>query len=31
MDDYPRMAGVWLVGEDMPKESNRIALSKAKD
>jgi choline dehydrogenase-like flavoprotein len=31
MDDYPRMAGMWLVGEDMPQESNRITLSKAKD
>ena len=25
------MAGMWLVGEDMPQESNRITLSKAKD
>ena len=27
MDDYPNMAGMWLVGEDMPQEKNRITLS----
>ena len=24
--DYPRMAGMWLVGEDMPQETNRVTL-----
>ena len=29
---YPSMAGMWLVGEDMPQETNRITLDpKAKD
>ncbi len=27
MDDYPNMAGMWIVGEDMPQESNRVTLS----
>ncbi len=27
MDEYNHMAGMWLVGEDMPRESNRITLS----
>ena len=31
MDRYTNLAGMWLVGEDMPQESNRITLSKAKD
>jgi choline dehydrogenase-like flavoprotein len=32
MDHYQNMAGMWLVGEDMPRESNRITLNKdAKD
>jgi len=32
MEAYPRMAGMWLVGEDMPQETNRITLDpKAKD
>lgn len=32
MDAYDRMAGMWLVGEDMPQESNRITLhATAKD
>src|SRR6266567_4703997 len=32
METYPRMAGMWLVGEDMPQETNRITLDpKAKD
>jgi choline dehydrogenase-like flavoprotein len=32
MESYPRMAGMWLVGEDMPQETNRITLDpKAKD
>ena len=26
MDNYENMAGMWLVGEDMPQESNRITL-----
>jgi len=26
MDSYQYMAGMWLVGEDMPQESNRITL-----
>lgn len=26
MDGYERMAGMWLVGEDMPQETNRITL-----
>jgi choline dehydrogenase-like flavoprotein len=32
MEGYPRMAGMWLVGEDMPQETNRITLdATAKD
>ncbi len=27
MDNYTHLAGMWLVGEDMPRESNRITLS----
>jgi len=27
MDDYPNMAGLWIVGEDMPQEKNRVTLS----
>lgn len=26
MDGYDHMAGMWIVGEDMPQESNRITL-----
>jgi choline dehydrogenase-like flavoprotein len=26
LDGYDRMAGMWLVGEDMPRESNRVTL-----
>src|SRR5918996_3429689 len=26
MDKYDHMAGMWLVGEDMPQESNRVTL-----
>ncbi len=26
MDDYAHMAGMWLVGEDMPQESNAVTL-----
>ena len=29
MDHYTHMAGMWLVGEDMPRESNRITLNSA--
>ena len=31
MDNYKNMAGMWLVGEDMPQESNAISLSDEKD
>jgi choline dehydrogenase-like flavoprotein len=32
MDDYSHMAGMWLIGEDMPRETNRITLDpKVKD
>src|SRR4030088_338311 len=32
MEAYPRMAGMWLVGEDMAQETNRITLDpNAKD
>ena len=27
MDDYAHTAGMWIVGEDMPQENNRITLS----
>ncbi|MDE2582419.1 MAG: GMC family oxidoreductase [Rhodospirillales bacterium] len=27
MDGYSRTAGMWIVGEDMPQESNRITLN----
>ncbi len=26
MDDYSHLAGMWLIGEDMPRETNRITL-----
>lgn len=26
LDDYPNMAGMWIIGEDMPQETNRITL-----
>jgi choline dehydrogenase-like flavoprotein len=29
MDAYDHMAGLWIVGEDMPQESNRVALDPA--
>jgi len=29
MDNYTRMAGMWLVGEDMPRETNRVTLNTA--
>jgi choline dehydrogenase-like flavoprotein len=31
IDGYSNMAGMWLVGEDMPQESNRVTLSSLKD
>ncbi len=31
LDMYDHMAGMWIVGEDMPQESNAITLSDAKD
>jgi choline dehydrogenase-like flavoprotein len=31
LEDYPRMAGMWIVGEDLPQETNRITLDKEKD
>jgi choline dehydrogenase-like flavoprotein len=27
MDRYDHMAGMWLVGEDMPRETNRVTLN----
>jgi hypothetical protein len=27
LDAYENMAGMWLVGEDMPQETNRISLN----
>lgn len=31
LDGYSNMAGLWIVGEDMPQETNRITLSNTKD
>jgi choline dehydrogenase-like flavoprotein len=31
LDSYENMAGMWIVGEDMPQETNRITLSPVKD
>lgn len=31
LDQYDHMAGMWIVGEDMPQETNRITLSEEKD
>lgn len=31
LDGYSNMAGMWLVGEDMPQEKNGITLSATKD
>src|SRR6201999_3060421 len=28
MEHYDHMAGMWLVGEDMPQESNRVTLNR---
>ncbi|MBV8095434.1 MAG: GMC family oxidoreductase [Acetobacteraceae bacterium] len=27
LDDYTRLAGMWIIGEDMPQESNRVTLN----
>ena len=29
LDSYDRMAGMWLVGEDLPQETNRVTLNSA--
>jgi choline dehydrogenase-like flavoprotein len=29
IDGYPNMAGMWIVGEDMPQETNRVTLNAA--
>jgi choline dehydrogenase-like flavoprotein len=29
LDDYPNTAGMWIVGEDMPQETNRVTLDGA--
>ena len=29
MDNYARLAGMWIVGEDMPRETNRVTLNSA--
>jgi choline dehydrogenase-like flavoprotein len=26
VDDYPNTAGMWIIGEDMPQETNRVTL-----
>ena len=31
LDQYENMAGMWIVGEDMPQEDNRVTLSDTKD
>jgi choline dehydrogenase-like flavoprotein len=31
LDSYENMAGLWIVGEDMPQAANRITLSASKD
>lgn len=31
LDQYENMAGMWIVGEDMPQESNRVTLSVDED
>lgn len=31
LDSYENMAGMWIVGEDMPQETNRVTLSETKD
>jgi choline dehydrogenase-like flavoprotein len=27
LEQYPNMAGMWIVGEDMPQENNRVTLN----
>jgi choline dehydrogenase-like flavoprotein len=31
LDSYENMAGMWIVGEDMPRETNRVTLSDVED
>ncbi len=31
LDSYENMAGMWIVGEDMPQERNRVTLSDTED
>src|SRR5690606_32223765 len=31
LDAYENMAGMWIVGEDMPQATNRVTLSETKD
>jgi choline dehydrogenase-like flavoprotein len=31
LDSYENMAGLWIVGEDMPQATNRVTLSSEKD
>ncbi|MFC3087992.1 GMC family oxidoreductase [Tabrizicola soli] len=31
LDHYEHMAGMWIVGEDMPQATNRVTLSETKD
>ncbi|SIS85181.1 Choline dehydrogenase [Roseivivax lentus] len=31
LDSYENMAGMWIVGEDMPQEGNGVTLSETKD
>jgi choline dehydrogenase-like flavoprotein len=31
LDSYENMAGMWIVGEDMPQATNRVTLSDTKD
>ncbi len=31
MDHYTHLAGMWLVGEDMPRETNRVTLNNARE
>ena len=31
LDGYESMAGMWIVGEDMPQETNRVTLADMKD
>lgn len=31
LDEYENMAGMWIVGEDMPQATNRVTLSDVKD